>query len=63
MKYISIYIYNITDGQTQQLFTIFNHYYHGNLYRKQKSHENAEITIYCTGKVQYMVIWSIYGHR
>ena len=42
---------NITDGKTQEIFTIPNRYYHENQYPYQKSQENAEITIYCTGYV------------
>ena len=49
-KILQIYTY-ITDGKTQQIFTISNLYYNGNLYKFQKSHENVEITQYCTGYV------------
>ena len=44
-KILQIYA---TDGKTQKIFTILNHY-HGNLYKYQKSHEIEEITIFCTG--------------
>ena len=43
-------VWYITDGKTQ-IFTISNHYYNRNLYNYHKSPENAEITLYCTGKV------------
>ena len=49
-KILQIYTY-ITDGKTQQIFTISTHYCTGNLYKYQKSHENVEITQYCTGFV------------
>ena len=39
----------ITDDETQQIFTISNHYYDGNLYQYQISHENAETILYSIG--------------
>ena len=41
----------ITDGKIWQIYIISNHYYHGNLSKYQKFHENAEITLYCTGYI------------
>ena len=40
-----ITIIYITDGKTQQIFAISNNSFHENIFKYQKSHENAKITI------------------